>query len=241
MSVQGDGGGPPRSGQTSGRDNGGRAGRNGRRPGSSRRSPSSFERTESPRCSGLAWTLGPVRHRTPVIAAFRSVDPPAVQLLDALTGAVDMRRSRLFELLRSTTVALAKRRQTVLAVEDVHWSDRTTRDALLYLTAMAREGRWVLVVTFRDSEIAGRPALREFLDALNHDALLQLKLDALGPQDVAAQIEGITVGEPRTTMPNWCIDVAGASRSWWRKSWGPSGRRHRRTCSSARPVSCTAE
>ena len=127
-----------------------------------------------------------------LIAAFRSVDPPAVQLLDALTGAVDMRRSRLFELLRSTTVALAKRRQTVLAVEDVHWSDRTTRDALLYLTAMAREGRWVLVVTFRDDEIAGRPALREFLDALNHDALLHVKLDALPPQDVAAQIEGIT-------------------------------------------------
>ena len=35
-----------------------------------------------------------------LIAAFRSADPPAVQVLDALTGAVDMRRSRLFELLR---------------------------------------------------------------------------------------------------------------------------------------------
>ena len=34
-----------------------------------------------------------------LIAAFRSVDPPAVQVLDALTGAIEMRRSRLFELL----------------------------------------------------------------------------------------------------------------------------------------------
>lgn len=43
-----------------------------------------------------------------LIAAFRSVDPPAVQILDALTGAIDMRRSRLFELLRSTMAALAR-------------------------------------------------------------------------------------------------------------------------------------
>jgi predicted ATPase len=97
-----------------------------------------------------------------LIGAFRSVDPPAVQVLDALTGAVDMRRSRLFELLRSTTAALAGRRLTVLVVEDVHWSDRITRDALLYLTTMAREGRWALVVTFRDDEVAARPAVREF-------------------------------------------------------------------------------
>ena len=63
-----------------------------------------------------------------LIAAFRSVDPPAVQVLDALTGAVDMRRSRLCELLRSTTGALARRRPTVLVIEDVHWLDRITRD-----------------------------------------------------------------------------------------------------------------
>ena len=125
------------------------------------------------------------------IAAFRSVDPPAVQLLDALTGAVDMRRQRLFELLRSTTVALAKRRPTVLVVEDVHWSDRITRDALLYLTALAREGRWAVVVTFRDDELPARPAVQEFLDALNHDALLHIELDALSSQGVAAQMEGI--------------------------------------------------
>jgi DNA-binding CsgD family transcriptional regulator/tetratricopeptide (TPR) repeat protein len=127
-----------------------------------------------------------------LIKAFRSVDPPAVQLLDALTGAVRMRRSRLFELLRSTTVGLAKRRPTVLVIEDVHWSDRITRDVLLYLVAMAREGRWALIVTFRDDEVSRRPALREFLDALSHDVLAHVTLDALSAENVATQIEGIT-------------------------------------------------
>lgn len=131
-----------------------------------------------------------------LVGAFRSVDPPAVQVLDALTGVVDMRRSRLFELLRSTTAALARRRLTVLVVEDVHWSDRITRDALLYLTTMAREGRWALVVTFRDDEVAARPAVREFLEVLDHDALVYVTLDALSPREMAAQIAGIADAPP---------------------------------------------
>ncbi|HEX6235349.1 MAG TPA: AAA family ATPase [Jiangellaceae bacterium] len=131
-----------------------------------------------------------------LIAAFRSVDPPAVQLLDALTGAIDMRRSRLFELLRSTVVALARRRPTVLVVEDLHWSDRVTRDALLYLCAMARDGRWGLLLTFREDEVAARPAVHDLLDALRRDTLAHLSLDALAPPEVASQIASITGAEP---------------------------------------------
>ena len=132
-----------------------------------------------------------------LIAAFRSADPPAVHLLDALTGAVDMRRSRLFELLRSTTVALAQRRPTVFVVEDLQWLDRITRDALLYLSAMAREGRWALVITYRDDEVV-RPMVREFLDVLQRDASLYVSLEALPPHDVAAQIAGIVGTLPST-------------------------------------------
>ena len=132
-----------------------------------------------------------------LIAAFRSADPPAVHVLDALTGAVDMRRSRLVELLRSTTVALAQRRPTVLVVEDLQWLDRITRDALLYLTAMAREGRWALVITYRDDEVVP-PVVRDFLDVLQRDASLYVSLEALPPYHVAAQIAGIVGTVPST-------------------------------------------
>jgi DNA-binding CsgD family transcriptional regulator/tetratricopeptide (TPR) repeat protein len=131
-----------------------------------------------------------------LIAAFRSVDPPAVQLLDALTGAIEMRRSRLFELLRSTVIALARRHPTVLVIEDLHWSDRVTRDAVLYLSAMAREGRWGLLLTFREDEVAARPAVHDLLDALRRDTLAHLSLDALAPPGVAAQMANITGTEP---------------------------------------------
>jgi hypothetical protein len=127
-----------------------------------------------------------------LISVFRSVDPPAVQLLDALTGAVGMRRSRLFELLRSTMAALARRRPTVLIVEDVHWLDRVTRDAMLYLTAMVRDGHWALVVTYRDDEVASRPPVRELLESLRRDALVYVALDSLSQEGVVAQIAAIT-------------------------------------------------
>jgi DNA-binding CsgD family transcriptional regulator/tetratricopeptide (TPR) repeat protein len=131
-----------------------------------------------------------------LIAALRSVDPPAVQLLDALTGAVAMRRSRLFELLRTTVVGTSRRRPTVLIVENIHWLDRITRDALLYLAAMAREGRWALVVTYRSDDAAARPAVPEFLDQLDPDVLAHITLEALSPPEVAAQAAAITGAMP---------------------------------------------
>lgn len=126
-----------------------------------------------------------------LVDAFRNAEPPPVQLLDALTGAVDMPRSRLFELLRTTTVALARRDRTVLIVEDVHWSDRITRDALLYLIGTAREGSWVLVLTVRDDQVAARPDLQEFLDVAQRHAVANVALEALSRDGVAAQLAGI--------------------------------------------------
>ena len=95
-----------------------------------------------------------------LIGAFRSVDPPAVQVLDALTGAVDMRRSRLFELLRSTTTALARRRLTVPWSRTCTGRTGSPVTPCSIWTTMAREGRWALVVTFRDDEVVARPAVR---------------------------------------------------------------------------------
>lgn len=66
-----------------------------------------------------------------------------------------------FELLRTTVTALA-RGLTVLVIEDMHWLDRITRDALLYLAGMVREGRWALLLPYREQELAARPAAREF-------------------------------------------------------------------------------
>ena len=131
-----------------------------------------------------------------LIAAFRSVDPPAVQVLDALTGSIEMRRSKLFEMLRTTLAALARRRPTVLVIEDVHWLDAITRDALLYLATTMREGRWGMVLTYRHDEIAERPIAARFLDVVHRDTVAHVLLDELSAQEVAAQVAGITGKDP---------------------------------------------
>ena len=105
-------------------------------------------------------------------------------------------------------------------VEDLHWSDRITRDALLYLTTMAREGRWALVVTFRDDEVAARP-VREFLEVLDHDALVYVTLDALSAQEVAAQIAGIADAAAVAGVQDGSTAAAAASRCWLRRCLPP--------------------
>lgn len=142
--------------------------------------------------AGACVDLGTAIPYSPLIEAFRTVEPAPTHILDALTAGVDVPRSRLFALLRDQIVALAQQRLTVLVVEDLQWSDRVTRDVLLYLTATARQGRWALVVSVRDDEIATRPPVRQCVALLHRDALVRASLKALSKRQVAALIEGIT-------------------------------------------------
>lgn len=146
--------------------------------------------------SGACLDLGPAVPYAPLIEAFRGVDPTPTHLLDALTAAVDMPRSQLFALMRDELVAVAQRRLTVLVVEDLQWSDRVTRDALLYLTATAHEGRWALVATLRDDEVAARPPVSECVALLHRDVLVHAALEALSADHVAAMIAGLTGSVP---------------------------------------------
>src|SRR3954451_12213928 len=52
---------------------------------------------------------------------------------------------------------------TVLAIEDVHWADEATLDVLRYLIRRAPNLPLVLVLTYRDDELAGDHPLRQLL------------------------------------------------------------------------------
>ena len=53
----------------------------------------------------------------------------------------------------------------VIAIEDLHWADRSTRDLLAYLIRSLRRERIVLVATYRSDELHRRHPLRAFLTA----------------------------------------------------------------------------
>src|SRR5260370_21318718 len=86
-------------------------------------------------------------------------------------------RARMFEQVLVVLERLAKAGPVVLAIEDAHWSDRSTRDLLVFLIGNQQVLDGVLiVVTFRSDELHRghplRPVLAE-LDRLGWVARLE--------------------------------------------------------------------
>ena len=103
-------------------------------------------------------------------AALTQVVPADAPVMRALGGTDDVGRPELFDLVGSCLADLSKNEPLVVVVEDVHWSDRATRDLLLYLISQVRWGAWGLVVTVRYEGPLTIPQLGEFCDALGTSA-----------------------------------------------------------------------
>ncbi|WP_405059109.1 AAA family ATPase [Kribbella sp. NBC_01505] len=78
----------------------------------------------------------------------------------------------------------------VLVVEDLHWADDSTLDALQYLVRRIDRYSLLLVLTYRDDELGIRSPLRPLLGALNSAPTLRLKLASLSPVAVASLASG---------------------------------------------------
>ncbi|WP_084704068.1 helix-turn-helix transcriptional regulator [Phaeacidiphilus oryzae] len=107
-------------------------------------------------------------------------------------------RARLFDHLARLFERITADRTVVLAVEDLHWADRSTRETLLYLIRSIRTGyRLVIVGTYRTDDLHRRHPLRPFLAELERLRTVQrLELPRLGRAEVAAQLAGILGSAP---------------------------------------------
>ncbi|MDQ1564532.1 MAG: hypothetical protein QOI14_1483, partial [Actinomycetota bacterium] len=74
--------------------------------------------------------------------------------------------SRMFELLLGVFERAAANRSLVLAIEDLHWADRSTLDFLLFLLRTLRAGRVLVVATYRSDELDRQHPLRAVLGEL---------------------------------------------------------------------------
>jgi DNA-binding CsgD family transcriptional regulator len=82
--------------------------------------------------------------------------------------AANEARARLFEEFLTLLERLADQRPLVLAVEDAHWADRSSRDLIAFLIGYQRALRNVLiVVTFRSDELHRTHPLRPLLAELS--------------------------------------------------------------------------
>ncbi|WP_280675845.1 helix-turn-helix transcriptional regulator [Kitasatospora sp. MAA19] len=101
-------------------------------------------------------------------------------------------RARLFEHTARLFERLGAERTLVFAVEDLHWSDRSTRELLAFLVRTLHRSRVLLVATYRSDDLHRRHPLRPFLAELERLRTVQrLELERFGRGEVAAQLAGI--------------------------------------------------
>ena len=103
-------------------------------------------------------------------------------------------------------LAMLGGRPSVAVVEDLHWADDATLDAMRYLARRVTNSPVVLVATFRDRGLAGDHPLTRLLGTLLGEHVVRLPLESLtvaavrdlgGFSDVeAAEVHRITGGNP---------------------------------------------
>ncbi|MFH8804791.1 AAA family ATPase [Streptomyces sp. NPDC017936] len=105
--------------------------------------------------------------------------------------------ARLFELTARLLERLAADRTVVVALEDLHWADASTRHLLSYLLRTLRSGRLVVLATYRSDDIHRRHPLRPLLAELDRlRTVHRLELARLTREEVGRQIAGILACEP---------------------------------------------
>ncbi|MHB8531368.1 MAG: ATP-binding protein [Solirubrobacteraceae bacterium] len=122
------------------------------------------------------------------------------QLLDAAGGG-DLLGSgggdRL-TLARSALGVLRDRAPLLAVVEDAHWADPLTLDLLRILARRVEEAGVVMVVTYRDDEVAANPPLGLLLgDLMTSPSVQRILLGPLSPDGVAQLAAGTGLDEER--------------------------------------------
>lgn len=105
--------------------------------------------------------------------------------------------ARLFELTARLLERVAADRTVVVALEDLHWADASTRHLLAYLLRTLRTGRLLVLATYRADDIHRRHPLRPLLAELDRlRTVRRLELGRFNHAEVARQIAGILAQEP---------------------------------------------
>src|SRR4051794_4886438 len=142
----------------------------------------------TPRPFGPLHDVARHARRSGLAGALAAEDPAAVftALLDALADP-------------------GGRAATVLVVEDVHWADDASLDALAFATRRVAELPALLLLTYRDDEVPIVAPLRRVLGGLRAPATVRIALPPLsaeavgrlaGPRGDAPRVHALTGGNP---------------------------------------------
>ena len=146
---------------------------------------------------GLARHAGPDQLET-VIGPGRSElarlipDLGPVSEAPASALSLDHAQGRLFEILLGVLERLATATPVVFIVEDLHWSDRSTRDLLGFLVRNLRDTAVMLLFTYRSDELHRRHPLLPFIAELERSGRVdRLDLKPFDHRESADQLRAI--------------------------------------------------
>jgi len=109
-------------------------------------------------CGGLLDDLASLFHRVALVrGAVPERDPPLPRLLQGLAGLIGN---------------VARRRPLVVLLDDVHFADASSWQALRYFARHLDDARLLVVATSRPAELAGHDVAAQVLFELGQDALL---------------------------------------------------------------------
>ena len=121
---------------------------------------------------------------------------PAGEHPTGLDPSTPSTQSLLFLQLLGMIERLSTETPTVIALEDLHWADRSTRDMLHFLVRNIDHGRVMLVGTYRTDELNERHPFFELLAELQRTGRVErLELARFSRSEVDEQLTGI-LGQP---------------------------------------------
>ncbi|MEN3585615.1 AAA family ATPase [Streptomyces sp. ZYX-F-203] len=105
--------------------------------------------------------------------------------------------ARLFDRTARLLERVAEDRQVLLVLEDLHWSDASTRNLLAYLLRGLRAGRLLVVATHRSEDVRRGHPLRPLLVEIDRRRTARrIDLAPLDRADVGRQLTAILGREP---------------------------------------------
>jgi DNA-binding CsgD family transcriptional regulator/tetratricopeptide (TPR) repeat protein len=139
----------------------------------------------------LARVVGPGRDELArLIPELGAARPETPAIPNALS--IGFAQGRFFELLLAMLSRLAADSPVALVVEDLHWSDRSTRDLVTYLARNARGLPLLIVLTYRTDALHRRHPLVPFLAEMERLGTCEtVTLEPFDRPDLAAMLRAI--------------------------------------------------
>jgi hypothetical protein len=129
--------------------------------------------------------------------------------------------SQLLELVLGLLGRLSAKRPLLLVLEDLHWSDQSTRELVSFLIRSLRGVRVVLLATYRSDELNRRHPLRPLIASWERLRTVQhVELRRFEPGEVAPSSARSSGPNPPPVSSTWSSTGPVATPTWWRSSPG---------------------